>query len=237
MILEVREIHSYYEASHVLHGISLEVAGGEVVALLGRNGAGKTTTLKSIMGLVHPRAGAVVFRDQDITGWPPHRVGRLGVAYVPEARGIFSYLTVKENLDIARNPRSRWAPEDVLERFPKLRELRDRRGRYLSGGEQQMVAIARALLTGPSLLLLDEPSQGLAPIVVDAVLTMLQGLKAEQISILLVEQNLDLATRLADRVYVTDQGRIVFEGGARDLLADDRVLTAYLGIGADSERL
>ncbi len=230
MILEVRDIHVYYGLAHVLHGISLQVDRGEVVALLGRNGAGKSTTLKAIMGIVPPRSGRVVFKGTDITGWPPHRVARLGVGYVPETRDIFSYLTTRENLLIAYNRRSRWTLETVIELFPKLADLMNRRGRHLSGGEQQMVAIARALLTGPELLLLDEPSQGLAPIVVESILEAVRRLKRQGLSMLLVEQNFDLAVQLADRAYLIDHGQIVFEGAVADLLARPELTSRYLGV-------
>jgi branched-chain amino acid transport system ATP-binding protein len=230
-MLECRDLHSYYGTAHILQGVSLRVGAGEVVALLGRNGAGKTTTLKSIVGLVPPRRGQVLYNGIDIAGWPPHRISRAGVALVPETRGIFSYLTARENLDIARRDGSRWTPASVLDRFPKLRELGDRRGRFLSGGEQQMLAIARALVTGPELILLDEPSQGLAPLVVETVVGTIEELKGERVSMLLVEQNVELACDLADRVYVIDQGRIVFEGTPAALRADATTLSTYLGVG------
>ncbi len=230
-MLDCQELHTYYGTGHILQGVSLRVGEGEVVALLGRNGAGKTTTLKSIVGLVPPRRGRVLYRGRDVTGWPPYRISRAGVALVPETRGIFSYLTARENLDIARRPGSRWTPAAVLERFPKLAELGDRRGRYLSGGEQQMLAIARALVTGPELILLDEPSQGLAPLVVEAVVGTIVQLKQERVALLLVEQNVELACALADRVYVIDQGRIVFDGTPAALRADPKTLGTYLGVG------
>ena len=231
MILDVRGIDTYYGLGHILHGLSLHVAEGEVVALLGRNGAGKTTTLRSITGLTPPRRGEIAYKGGSIAGLPPHRISKLGVALVPETRGVFSYLTARENLEIARRPGSRWSMESMLERFPKLREVLDRKGRFLSGGEQQMLAIARALLTGPELLLLDEPSQGLAPMVVDAVMGTVLELKRERVSMLLVEQNVELALRLADRVYVIDHGTIVFEGTPDVLRADPRITTTYLGVG------
>ena len=230
-MLDCRDLHTYYGTAHILQGVSLRVGEAEAVALLGRNGAGKTTTLKSIVGVAPPRRGQVVYKGADITGWPPYRISRGGVALVPETRGIFSYLTARENLDIARREGSRWTVEHVLERFPKLRELGDRRGRFLSGGEQQMLAIARALVTGPELILLDEPSQGLAPLVVEAVVGTIADLKRERVSLLLVEQNVELACGLADRVYVIDQGRIVFEGTPAALRADTRTLSTYLGVG------
>jgi branched-chain amino acid transport system ATP-binding protein len=231
VILELRTLDTYYGLAHVLHRLSLSVEAGEVVALLGRNGAGKTTTLRSITGLTPPRAGRVIFKGQDLAGRAPHAIARSGIALVPETRGIFSYLTARENLDIAHRPGSRWTREGALERFPKLREVLDRKGRFLSGGEQQMLAIARALMTGPELLLLDEPSQGLAPLVVDAVMTTIRDLKEEGVSMLLVEQNADMALRLADRVYVIDHGTVVFEGRPETLRADDAVMSTYLGVG------
>jgi branched-chain amino acid transport system ATP-binding protein len=230
-MLECAELHTYYGTGHILQGVSLRVEDGEVVALLGRNGAGKTTTLKTIVGLVPPRRGRVVYHGQDVTGWPPYRISRAGVALVPDTRGIFSYLTARENLGIAARAGSRWSIPAVLERFPKLAELADRRGRFLSGGEQQMLAIARALVTGPRLVLLDEPSQGLAPLVVETVVGTIAQLKGEGVSMLLVEQNVELAASLADRVYVIDQGRIVFEGSPAALRADARTLATYLGVG------
>ena len=163
MMLQVEAIHTYYGLVHMLHGVSLNVAEGEFVGLLGRNGAGKSTTIKSIMGLVPPRSGRVLFKDEEITGQAPYMIAQRGIAYVPGTRGIFSELTTLENLNMVRNRQSRWTLEDVLARFPKLEELKNRRGRYLSGGEQQILAIGRALVTGPELLLFDEPSQGLAP--------------------------------------------------------------------------
>jgi branched-chain amino acid transport system ATP-binding protein len=231
VILDVRRIDTYYGLAHVLHGLSLRVEAGEIVALLGRNGAGKTTTLRSITGLTAPRNGQVVYKGQDIAGRPAHQISRLGIALVPETRGIFSYLTARENLDIARRPGSRWQVDAVLDRFPKLREVLDRRGRFLSGGEQQMLAIGRAMLTGPDLLLLDEPSQGLAPLVVEAVMSTVEQLRREQVSMLLVEQNAEMALRLADRVYVMDHGTIVFDGTPDALRADTHVTSTYLGVG------
>ena len=230
-MLDVRDIDTYYGLGHILHGLSLTVREGEVVALLGRNGAGKTTTLRSITGLTPPRRGRIAYKGQDIAGLPPHRISRLGIALVPETRGIFSYLTARENLAIARRPGSRWLEDTVLARFPKLREVLDRKGRLLSGGEQQMLAIARALLTGPELLLLDEPSQGLAPLVVEAVMGTVRDLKAERVSMLLVEQNAELALALADRVYVIDHGTIVFEGTPAALRSNAHVTATYLGVG------
>ncbi len=231
MILDVRGIDTYYGLGHILHGLSLRVDDGEVVALLGRNGAGKTTTLRSITGLTPPRAGEILYRGENIAGLPAHRIARIGIALVPETRGIFSYLTARENLEIARRPGSRWEVDTMLERFPKLREVLDRKGRFLSGGEQQMLAIARALCTGPDLVLLDEPSQGLAPLVLEVVVGTIRELKTERVSMLLVEQNAEMALGLADRVYVIDHGTIVFEGTPDALRADGQTTATYLGVG------
>ena len=231
MILEIRGIDTYYGLGHILHGLSLGVHEGEVVALLGRNGAGKTTTLRSITGLTPPKSGQITYKGDNIAGLAAHRISQLGIALVPETRGIFSYLTARENLNIARRPASRWSMENMIERFPKLRDLLDRQGRLLSGGEQQMLAIARALLTGPDLLLLDEPSQGLAPLVVETVMETVRELKREHVSMLLVEQYAEMALGLADRVYVIDHGTIVFEGTPAALRANERITTTYLGVG------
>ena len=231
MILEIRGIDTYYGLGHILHGLSLGVHEGEVVALLGRNGAGKTTTLRSITGLTPPKSGQITYKGDNIAGLAAHRISQLGIALVPETRGIFSYLTARENLNIARRPASRWSMENMIERFPKLRDLLDRQGRLLSGGEQQMLAIARALLTGPDLLLLDEPSQGLAPLVVETVMETVRELRREHVSMLLVEQNAEMALGLADRVYVIDHGTIVFEGTPAALRANERITTTYLGVG------
>jgi branched-chain amino acid transport system ATP-binding protein len=231
MILELREIDTYYGLGHILHGLSLGVGEGEVVALLGRNGAGKTTTMRSITGLTPPRRGTIRYKGKDIAGVEPHRVSQLGIALVPETRGIFSYLSCQENLSIAERKASRWGMRTVLERFPRLKERLGNKGHQLSGGEQQMLAIARALLTGPDLLLLDEPSQGLAPIVVSTVMDTIRELKKERVSMLLVEQNAELALQLADRVYVIDHGTVVFEGTPGRLRGDAQVMRTYLGVG------
>ena len=231
MILQVENVDAFYGIGHILHGLSLNVGESEVVALLGRNGAGKTTTLRCIAGLTPPRRGAIRYQGRSIAGDPPHRIARMGIALVPETRDIFSYLTVKENLVIGQRTGSRWRMETVLERFPKLAERLGNKGRELSGGEQQMLAIARALLTGPELLLLDEPSQGLAPLVVNAVMDTIRGLKAERVSMLLVEQNAEMALQLADRVYVIDHGTVVFEGTPAALRAERQVTATYLGVG------
>ena len=230
-MIELEKINTFYGLGHILHDLSLSIAEGEVVALLGRNGAGKTTTLRSITGLTPPRSGEIRYQGRNIAGLKPNEVSRLGIALVPETRDIFSYLTARENLAIARRATSRWQMEAVLERFPSLKERLSNKGRELSGGEQQMLAIARALLTGPELLLLDEPSQGLAPLVVNAVMDTIRSLKSERVSMLLVEQNAEMALQLADRVYVIDHGTVVFEGTPGALRADRQVTATYLGVG------
>jgi len=231
MILELKGVDTYYGLGHILHGLALKVEQGEVVAILGRNGAGKTTTLRSVTGLAPPRRGEILYKGRDIAGLAAHRISREGIALVPETRDIFSYLTVAENLSIARRRESRWQMDGVLERFPSLRQRLRHKGRELSGGEQEMLAIARALMTGPDLLLLDEPSQGLAPMVVNAVMDTIRELKRQHVSMLLVEQNAEMALQLADRVYVIDHGTAVFEGSPAQLRADTNVTSTYLGVG------
>jgi branched-chain amino acid transport system ATP-binding protein len=231
VILDIQGIDTYYGLGHILHGLSLGVAEGEVVALLGRNGAGKTTTLRSVTGLTPPRNGRIRYKERDIAGLGAHRISQMGIALVPETRDIFSYLTVRENLSIARRKGSRWQMDAVLERFPSLGERMNNKGHELSGGEQEMLAIARALMTGPELLLLDEPSQGLAPLVVSAVMQTILDLKQQRVSMLLVEQNAEMALKLADRVYVIDHGTVVFEGTPEKLRADRQVTATYLGVG------
>jgi branched-chain amino acid transport system ATP-binding protein len=230
-MIELKNVNAFYGLGHILHDLSLRVAESEVVALLGRNGAGKTTTLRAITGLTPPRSGEIRYKGRSIVGLGAHRISRLGIALVPETRDIFSFLTARENLSIARRKESRWQIDNVLARFPSLKERLANKGRELSGGEQQMLAIARALLTGPDLLLLDEPSQGLAPLVVNAVMSTIQELKKERVSMLLVEQNAEMALQLADRVYVIDHGTVVFEGTPAALRADRQVTTTYLGVG------
>jgi len=232
VILEVQGIDTYYGLGHILHGLSIGVAEGEVVALLGRNGAGKTTTLRSVTGLTPPRHGAIRYKGRDIAGLDAYKISQLGIALVPETRDIFSYLTVRENLAIAQRKNSRWQMDAVLERFPSLRDRMNHKGRELSGGEQEMLAIDRALMTGPDLLLLDEPSQGLAPLVVSAVMDTIRELKKQHVSMLLVEQNAEMALQLADRVYIIDHGTVVFEGTPARLRADTQATAMYLGVGA-----
>ena len=221
MILEVRDIATAYGLSKVLFGISLDIAEGECVALLGRNGVGKSTTMRSIMGLTPPSSGRVLWKGTDITGWAPHRVARAGLGFVPEDRRIFADLTVWENLDVASR-RSRgggagWTVERVFDLFPKLRELTGRSGGFLSGGEQQMLTIARTLMGNPQLLLLDEPSEGLAPLVVQHLREQIARLQRDGLTILLAEQNVDFSLALAHRVYVLEKGQIRFSGPAAQL--------------------
>jgi branched-chain amino acid transport system ATP-binding protein len=230
-LLAVENIHTAYGLSRVLFGVSLEIAAGECVCLLGRNGVGKTTTMRSVMGLAPPASGRILWQGNDITGWPPHRVARAGIGFVPEDRRIFAELTVRENLEVgtraARRP-GRWTIATVGELFPVLQERRDQRGGFLSGGEQQMLTIARTLTGNPELLLLDEPSEGLAPLVVDTLRDKIDELKQQGLTILLAEQHVDFALALADRVYVLEKGTITFSGPAAELRSDralrDRLL-------------
>jgi branched-chain amino acid transport system ATP-binding protein len=235
MILELRDIHTAYGLSRVLFGISLDVAAGECVCLLGRNGVGKTTTIRTIMGLAPPSAGRVLWKGADITGWAPHRVARAGIGFVPEDRRIFADLTVWENLDVAARRladggRHAFTIDRVLELFPKLRELVNRQGGFLSGGEQQMLTIARTLMGNPELLLLDEPSEGLAPIVVDHLRDQIARLKRDGLTILLAEQGVDFSLALADRVYVLEKGSIRFNGPAARLRDDEALRHELLAL-------
>lgn len=234
MILALREIHSYYGRSHILQGVSLQIETGETVALLGRNGAGKTTTLRSIMGLTPPRRGRVEFDGSDITRLATHRIARAGLAFVPSGRRIFSHLTVRQNLLLARS-HSRaiavggWTIERVYETFPKLAELQQRRAGFLSGGEQQMLKLGRALVSNPRLLLLDELTEGLAPAVVADLGRWLTRLKDEGLSMLVCEQNALFALELAGRAYILDKGRIRHHGSAEELRGSTEVMQ-YLGV-------
>jgi branched-chain amino acid transport system ATP-binding protein len=228
-MLEVDGIHTYYGESHVLRGVSLRVGPGEAVALLGRNGAGKTTLIRSIMGFTPPRDGRILFEGEPIHRWPAHRVARRGLALVPQGRRIFAPLTVRENLVLGARANG-WTLEHVFELFPRLRERSAQTGGTLSGGEQQMLAVGRALLTNGRMLLLDEPSEGLAPLIVREIGDILLRLKQERLSILLVEQNYHLARRVVDRVYVMSKGQIVFEGTPAALETNEEVKRRYLGV-------
>ena len=229
--LAVQGLHAYYGDSHVLQGVDLEVASGEAVSLIGRNGAGKTTTIASIAGFLRPRDGTIRVHGADLTGAPPHRVARAGVALVPQGRRIFGDLSVGENLGVAARPVANgWDEPQVMELFPILARRRAVRGDQLSGGEQQMLAIARALMRNPTVLLLDEPSEGLAPKLVEQVGEILTRVRATGLALLLVEQNLGLATRVGQRVLVMNKGTIVFKGTPAELAADRDVEARYLGV-------
>lgn len=231
ILLQLDEIHTYYGLSHILQGISLSVTRGSVISLLGRNGAGKTTTLRTIFGLLTPKKGRVLFEGDDITGFRPDVIARKGIASVPEERDIFTHLSVQENLEIVQMRHQEWTLDNVYATFPLLEPLRKRRGGHLSGGEQQTLAIARAMLAGPKILLLDEPSQGLAPIIVKEILEILRELKSQGMSIFLIEQKLDIALDLSDYVYFIDQGLIVFEGLAAEIKERPELVREHLGVG------
>ena len=231
-MLEVNSIHTYYGNSYILQGVSLRVEPGEVVCLLGRNGAGKTTTLRSIIGFTQPRQGSISFKGQDITRLPSNRIARLGIGLVPQGRRIFPDLTVRENLLLAARQETgkMWSLETLYLQMPRLREREHHMGDELSGGEQQMVAIGRALMSNPQVMLMDEPTEGLAPLIVREIGRLLLELKNRKQAILLVEQSLPLALELADRIYVMSKGRIVFEGTPQNLFDNDQVKKQYLGL-------
>jgi branched-chain amino acid transport system ATP-binding protein len=229
MMLDVEAIQTYYGDSHILHGVSVRVGAGEAVALLGRNGAGKTTLIRSIAGFTPPRQGRVVLEGEPVEAWPAHRIARRGLALVPQGRRIFAPLTVRENLTLGARA-GEWTLERVYALFPRLGERALQSGGTLSGGEQQMLAIGRALMTNGRMLVLDEPSEGLAPIVVREIGRVVSALKDERLSILLVEQNYHLALRVADRVYVMSKGQIVWAGTPAGLEADEDVKRRYLGV-------
>jgi branched-chain amino acid transport system ATP-binding protein len=233
-MLELRGVHSYYGRAHILADVSLALAPGEVVVLIGRNGAGKTTTLKTIMGLVRAAGGEIVFDGRRIERCDPFEVARLGVGYVPEDRRIFAGLSVAENLEVGRQrPRPgapRWTPEALFGLFPNLASVRERPGASISGGEQQMLAIARALMGNPRCLLLDEPSEGLAPLIVESLATAVLALKAQGVAVLLSEQNVRFAERVGDRACVIEQGRVRYSGTMDELARDEAAKAAYLGV-------
>jgi branched-chain amino acid transport system ATP-binding protein len=236
MILTLRDVHAHYGKSHVLHGVSIDVAPGEVVGLLGRNGVGKSTTLKTIMGLVRATAGAVTFDGRDLAGLPPHRLARLGIAYVPEDRRIFRLLTVLENLRTGLDragvgeARRQALLDKVYGHFPVLRERRGQAGGTLSGGEQQMLAIARAMMLEPKIILLDEPTEGLMPRMVGQIREIVELLHREGVAILLVEQNVPLTLQVSNRVYIMEKGVVRHHAAAAELGADHAVIHQYLGI-------
>jgi branched-chain amino acid transport system ATP-binding protein len=231
-MLDLHGVNAYYGDSHILHGVSLSVAEGEVVSLLGRNGAGKTTTILTIMGYLKPRPGRILFRGRDISALPPYAVARLGIGFVPQERGIFPSLTVRENLTVFSRSggNSPWTLDRIFAMFPSLRARAHNLGFQLSGGEQQMLSIARALMLNPALLLLDEPSEGLAPMIVQTIIETLTALKGEGLAILLVEQNLRTALTVGDRHHVINKGQICFTGSSAELEGNDFVLRSYLSV-------
>jgi branched-chain amino acid transport system ATP-binding protein len=235
MLLEIRDLNTYYEESHILQGVSLNVGKGEIVCLLGRNGVGKSTTLKSVIGLVKPRSGEVRFKGQNVAGMPPHTIAKLGVGYVPEERRIFPPLTVRENLLMGIKPgeranEDRWTVEKIYRYFPVLGARDKQRGGHLSGGEQQMLTIARTLMGNPEVILIDEPTEGLAPLMVKTVEQVIQNIHQHGTPVLLVEQNMRMAMRLAGRFYVISKGKIVFQGTGGELEEAHDVRERYLEV-------
>jgi branched-chain amino acid transport system ATP-binding protein len=231
--LAAEGLHTYYGKSHILHGVSLEVAEGRITALLGRNGAGKSTTLKTLMGLTPARQGRITVFGKETTRWPAFRIAASGVGYVPEGRRIFASLTVEENLKVPIDRPGPWTIPKIYELFPRLAERKGNKGRQLSGGEQEMLAIARALLLNPKLLILDEPSQGLAPLIVRDVFNVVSRMRAEGMSVLLVEQNALMTLEIADDAYVLDDGEIAYKGSAKELAADEARVRALTGASAE----
>jgi branched-chain amino acid transport system ATP-binding protein len=237
MLLEVRDLNTFYVTSHVLQNISFQVNEGEIVALLGRNGMGKSTTLKSIMGLVKPKSGKVIFQGKEVTGFPPFKVARAGIGYVPEERRIFPKLSVVDNLELGikggkqSTKAGTWTVERIYEHFPKLKERANQQGRFLSGGEQQMLTIGRSLMGNPDLLLVDEPTEGLAPLMVKEVRDILEEInKKAEVSILLVEHNINVAMSLASRIYLMGKAHIGFSGSKEELEASPEVRAKYLEV-------
>jgi len=233
-MLEVKGVNSFYGKAHVLNDMNFDVAAGTVVALLGRNGAGKTTTMKSIMQMVRPRSGSIIYKGHDITTWPSHKVARNGLGYVPEERRIFTQLTVLENLEVGRQPPrdgcTSWTDEMVFDLFPNLAERRNNRGKALSGGEQQMLTIARTLMGNPAFILLDEPSEGIAPVIVEQMARVILQLKSEGLTVLLSEQNLHFAQAVADGVVIIEHGTQKFVGTLADLQAQPDIRDQYLSV-------
>ncbi|MBI3126958.1 MAG: ABC transporter ATP-binding protein [Candidatus Tectomicrobia bacterium] len=234
MILRVENINTFYGASHILQDVSLAVERGEVVCLLGRNGVGKTTTLRSVIGLAPPRSGRVVFMERDIAGLAPYHIARRGVGYVPDDRRVFAELSAEENLELARRSagsrEGAWTLEKVLDLLPALRPLISRRGSHLSGGEQKMLSIGRALMTNPSLLLLDEPSEGLSPIVVRSLVEIIRTIREEKVTILMADQNLRFSRLVASRAYILEKGAVQHAGTLEEIYADEQVVRRYLAI-------
>ena len=241
-MIKLENVHSFYGTSHILQGMDLFIEEGELVTLLGRNGAGKTTTIKTIMGLLTPKEGQITFRGEVISMLKPFQIARKGIAYVPEERAIFAHLSLIENLEIAQmgmgnSLKGTWSLARIFDKFPKLAARRTHRGADLSGGEQQMLAIARALMSEPELLLLDEPSEGLAPIIVQELKKISQEILEEGMTILLVEQNLDMCTALARRHYVLDQGRIVYHGTNEEFIENEEIKNRYLTLSSIEKEL
>ncbi len=234
VVLEAEGLHTYYGKSHILRGVGLEVREGEIVSLLGRNGAGKSTTMRSLMGLTKAREGTVRIFGQTTTQLNPYRIAALGVGFVPEGRKIFPNLTVEENLKVPAERPGPWSIERVFDLFPRLAERKTNKGGQLSGGEQEMLAIARALLINPKLILLDEPSQGLAPLIVQEVFRVIQQAREQGISVLLVEQNVRAAVEISDRAYVLDDGRVVYSGIASEFARDEERVRALAGASAEN---
>jgi branched-chain amino acid transport system ATP-binding protein len=232
--LEAEDLHTYYGKSHILQGVSLEVHEGEIVTLLGRNGAGKTTTLRSLVGLTPPRQGVVRLFGEVVSGLPPYRIAAMGVGYVPEGRKIFPSLTVEENLKVPLERPGPWTIPRIYQLFPRLEQRKGNKGRQLSGGEQEMLAISRALLLNPRLLMLDEPSQGLAPLIVQDVFKVVASMRETGMSVLLVEQNVRAAVAIADRAYVLDDGHVVYSGSAAEFGADEERVRALAGASAET---
>jgi branched-chain amino acid transport system ATP-binding protein len=227
-------LHTFYGKSHILHGVSLEVADGKITALLGRNGAGKTTTLRSLMGLTPAREGRITMFGSDTTRWPTFQIAASGIGYVPEGRRIFANLSVEENLKVPLQRPGPWTSARIYQLFPRLAERKQNRGRQLSGGEQEMLSIGRALLLNPRLLILDEPSQGLAPLIVREVFRVIAQMRQDGIAILLVEQNARMSLEIADHAYVLDGGSIVYSGPAAELAADAARVQALAGASAEN---
>ncbi len=231
--LQAEGLQTYYGKSHILRGVTIEVREGEIVALLGRNGAGKTTTLRSLIGLTPPREGTVRFFGADVTGSPPYKLAAMGIGYVPEGQRIFTNLTVEENLMVPVERLGSWTIPRVYEVFPRLAQRRFNKGSQLSGGEQEMLSISRALLLNPKLLMLDEPSQGLAPLIVEEVFKIITAARSEGVSVLLVEQNVRAAVEIADRAYVLDDGVVAYEGDAAEFGRDEHRVRELAGASAE----